>query len=286
MKFQKIEKEEILWELKVALREKLRKMFILIPSPKDKYYEMIPLILSLGVEIALNSEITTITEPNKVGAPPKNTYDYECKQDLFQTVYYEINGFLPSAYFVENLIMKYTKEENKLGISSNYLKDKKKPLVKNPIIKGVKKNLWNVIDTFYKDQSLNITGNQNFTSRTSLYMSPTRLSGLNMTGEHGAPISSSKKEFKYNLNSVKFDTSTLSPCFDHIYKSYQYSSPKTERKGQTSVLSSEFGNTTQNTISGTLQFPPLRKPLKLQVLKPSHSMILKHRSEYEVDEDK
>ena len=123
------------------MREKLRKMFILIPSPKDKYYEMIPLILSLGVEIALNSEITTITEPNKVGAPPKNTYDYECKQDLFQTVYYEINGFLPSAYFVENLIMKYTKEENKLGISSNYLKDKKKPLVKNPILKGVKKNL-------------------------------------------------------------------------------------------------------------------------------------------------
>lgn len=139
MKFQKTDKEEILCELKVALREKLRKLFILVPTPKDKYYELIPLILSLAVEIALNSEVTTITEKNNVGAPPKNTYDYECKQDLFQTVYYEIIGFLPSTYFIENIILKYTKEESKLGINANYLKEKKN--VKQPILKGVKKNL-------------------------------------------------------------------------------------------------------------------------------------------------
>ena len=284
MKFQKQEKEEILCELKVALREKLRKLFILIPSPKDKYYDMIPLILSLATEITLNSEITTITEPNKVGAPPKNTYDYECKQDLFQTIYYEIIGFLPSAYFIENLIIKYTKEESKLGISSNYLKDKSKILMKQPILKGVKKNLCNVLDTFYKDQSRN-NNKSNFTSRTSLLMSPSRLTNFNMSDEIESEIKPpTKRELEYNLKSVKFDTATLSPCFDHIYKSYQNSPPKTDRMHQTSLLSSNFTNT-QNTLS-SLQFPPLRKPLKLQVLKPSHSMVLKHRSEYEVDQNK
>lgn len=209
MKFQKTEKEEILCELKVALREKLRKFFILIPAPKDKYYDMIPLILSLAIEITLNTEITTITEPNKVGAPPKNTYDYECKQDLFQTVYYEIVGFLPSAYFIENLVLKYTKEENKLGINNNYLKDKKKAVIKKPILKGVKKHLCNVLDTFYKDQSRNNPGNSMANSKSLGYMSPSRLSNFNMTDEmEDEPAS---KELKYNPNSVKFDTSTLSP---------------------------------------------------------------------------
>lgn len=141
MKFQKHDKEEILCELKVALREKLRKLFILVPAPKDKYYELIPLILSLAIEVALNSEITTITEKkNNVTYPPKNTYDYECKQDLFQTVYYEIIGFLPSTYFIENIILKYTKEENKLGLSS-IPSLSKKTITKGPILKGVNKNL-------------------------------------------------------------------------------------------------------------------------------------------------
>jgi hypothetical protein len=78
LKFQKTDKQEILCELKIALRDKLRKLFILLPSPKDKYYELIPLILSLAIEITLNSEVTTITEKkSNVTSPPKNTYDYE-----------------------------------------------------------------------------------------------------------------------------------------------------------------------------------------------------------------
>jgi hypothetical protein len=77
LKFQRTDKDEILCELRVALRDKLRKLFILIPTPKDKYYELIPLVLSQAIEIALNSEVTTITEKNNVTTQPKNTYDYE-----------------------------------------------------------------------------------------------------------------------------------------------------------------------------------------------------------------
>jgi len=180
-----------------------------MPSPKDKYYDMIPLILSLAIEITLNTEITTITEPNKVGAPPKNTYDYECKQDLFQTVYYEIVGFLPSAYFIENLLLKYTKEENKLGISSKYLKDKKKKVIDKPMLKGVKKNLCGVIDTFYKDQSTNSFGNNMSYSRNSGFISPSKFTHLSMTEE--VDPDQAGAESKFNPHSVKFDTSTLSP---------------------------------------------------------------------------
>lgn len=296
LKFQRTDKQEILCELKIALRDKLRKLFILLPSPKDKYYELIPLILSLAIEITLNSEITTITEKkNNVTSPPKNTYDYECKQDLFQTVYYEIIGFLPSAYFIENIILKYTKEENKLGISSNYLKDKKKSISK-PILKGVKKNLCNVLSNFYKDQSrnnlLNFTtmnkttyskmmgsafaSNSNIIQPVSistlppLSMSPTRTHPIDPLDETELEKPLSKKEIEYSMKSVKFSTSTLSPCFDHIYQCFQSPSPKRS----TTILHS---------TSDLLKSPQLKKPIKLQVLKPAHSLLLKHRSEYEVD---
>ena len=77
MKFQRIDKEEILCELKVALKEKLRKLFILIPQPKDKINELLPLLLSQAIEIAINTEIRTVTGGNNSASQPKSTYDYE-----------------------------------------------------------------------------------------------------------------------------------------------------------------------------------------------------------------
>jgi hypothetical protein len=193
--------------------------------------------------------------------------------------------------------LKYTKEESKLGISTNYLKDKKKNLIKAPIIKGVKKNLCNVVNTFYKDQSRNnllMSSSQNKTSTSKIFgsafatnsnivqpvsfstlpplsLSPTR-SGIDMTAEP-SPQPLSKREIEHTMRSVRFDASTLSPCFDHIYKSFH--------NPQSPLLSNI---SSQWTLT---QSPPrLRKPIKLQVLKPAHSLILKHRSEYEVDADK
>jgi hypothetical protein len=264
MKFQKTDKEEILCELKVALREKMRKLFILIPIPKDKHYELVPIILSLAVEIAINSEVSTVSEKNNVGSPPKNTYDYECKQDLFQTVYYEIIGFLPSSSFIENIILKYTKGENKFDMNANYLKEKKN--TKQPILKGIKKNLCNVLNTFCRDQSRNnlmfssasknshskllgnaFAANSNImmpvssTRTLPVLMSPSRTSRLDFTDEIDVDRPLTKREIEHNLKSVKFDTSTLSPCFDHIYKSYQYSPPHNEVAQR--LLSTDLGST-------------------------------------------
>lgn len=142
MKYQKTDKEEILCELRIALREKLRKLFILVPVPKDKYYELIPLILAQTIELTLNGEISTIQEKAKdSSSAPVNTYDFECKLDLFQTVYYESIGFLPSTFFIETLLNKFTKSENKMGISTAYFNESEKKPEKEPILKGVKKNL-------------------------------------------------------------------------------------------------------------------------------------------------
>ena len=143
MKFQKTDKEEILCELRIALREKLRKFFIMVPSPKDKYYDILPVLLAQSIELALNNEVRTVSGSKNSTNPPKHTYDYECKQDLFQTVYYEILGFLPSAFFIEKVIMKYTKTENKMGINTSYFNKKKKNKNEKPPAQetGVQKNL-------------------------------------------------------------------------------------------------------------------------------------------------
>ena len=100
----------------------------------------------------------------------------------------------------------------------------------------------------------------------------------------------------------KFDTSTLSPCFDHIYKSYHYSPPRSNR---IQLIQTTFMNSTHNTIfspSKNTSLNPLNSPnktqnlnpqwqndssmslqikqVKHQVLKPSYSLLLKHISHY------
>lgn len=101
----------------------------------------------------------------------------------------------------------------------------------------------------------------------ALSLSPSRISHMNMSEDSEEEKPLTKRELEHNLRSVRFDTSTLSPCFDHIYKSYQYSPPMSERTRQVSMFPSDLGNTTQFTASGFLKSPNLRKPLKLQVLK-------------------
>jgi len=56
-----------------------------------------------------------------------------------------------------------------------------------------------------------------------------------------------------------------------------------ERTHQISSLPSEFGNSTQTTMS--VFSPAQRKPMKLQILKSCHSLMLKHMSQYEADTD-
>ena len=309
MKYQKIDKEEILCELRIALREKLRKLFILVPIPKDKYYELIPLILGLSIELTLNGEISTVHEKGKdSGSASINTYDFECKLDLFQTVYYESIGFLPSVFFIENIFNKFTKSENKMGINTAYFNDSEKKVEKAPILKGIKKNLWNILNTFYLDQSKNNTSVYKNSSRSRLLgnafaansniihpvssktlpplsLSPSRMSEFNMSEiSENRRLQVTNKEKDYQMRLVKFDTSTLSPCFDHIYKAQMFASPSlTDRTHQVSMLPSDFGNSTQTTMTA---FSPPKKPMKLQILKSCHSLMLNHMSQYEADTDK
>lgn len=118
-----------------------------------------------------------------------------------------------------------------------------------------------------------------------LSLSPSRMSELNRSDDsENKRMKASHKEREYHMRAIKFDTSMLSPCFDHIYKSYMYSSPQTERTHHMSTLNSEIENSGQSMFSTITPVP--QKPMKLQVLKPCHSLMLKHMSHYEAESDK
>lgn len=206
----------------------------MVPVPKDKYYDILPVLLSQSIELALNTEIRTVSGNNNSTAPPKNTYDYECKQDLFQTVYYEVVGFLPSAFFIEKIIQNYTKTENKMGINTSYFSGNNKKQQKGAPVKGVKKNLCNVISSYFLDQSRN-NPNQSYlhksiyskngsnafmknsniaypvSSKTlpALSLSPSRMSHLN--DRSTSDFDDSEIFVPNTSRAPRFDTSTLSP---------------------------------------------------------------------------
>ena len=196
-----------------------------------------------------------------------------------------------------------------MGIDTSYFNKSEKKNQKQAPVKSVNKNLCNVINTYFQDQSrhrsqknlqkssLNKTGtsafmtNQNVVQPVSshtlptLSMSPSRISDTNNSDDSDTEIFSSETTSRVP---VKFDTSMLSPCFDHIYKSqmsFNHLSPSP--RSSTSLLpQQQTFNTTQYTILSSSQQRMFVSQARPHILKPSYSLLLKHVSEYNADQSK
>lgn len=97
--------KEILGELRLALREKSLKLFILIQPPKEEILEILPFYLSVAVRIAYAKHF----------AKAKSIMD---EIDLHYMIHEELLGFFPSDVYLDRCVGKYIKpiESNQSNI--------------------------------------------------------------------------------------------------------------------------------------------------------------------------